>query len=320
MHFFELTDDEYGKIFRSLGKHVVWITISGGEPYLRVDLPEICAGLQANCGPSAINIATNGLLPEIIQESTARILQSCSDTIVTVNLSLDGMEEEHDLMRGIAGNFVKALETYRRLKELKESFPNLRLGMHSVVSRFNIGQLPKLHNYVTRMVPDSYITEIAENRAELFNMGEAIAPNPQDYVAFVKYLLDKTNEESRHVADGTSKLIQAFRRRYYDTAAKEVTTGREIIPCYAGYASAQITPNGDVWPCCIFGNEKTMGNLRNFNFNFRRLWRSKKAQEVREWIGNQKCHCQLANAHYTNILCNPSSMLKVLFSYLSSSL
>ena len=86
---------------------------------------------------------------------------------------------------------------------------------------------------------------------------------------------------------------------------------RQIIPCYAGYASCQITPFGDVWPCCILGYDQPMGNLRETNYDFVKVWHSSKANEIRKHIKAKNCACPLANAYYTNVLCNFWSLLGV---------
>jgi len=318
--YMELATEEYDRIFRSLGRQVVWATLSGGEPYLREDLPEICTGLYTHCSPNIINIATNGLLGDVIQKSTTRILQNCKSALIIVNLSLDGIGEEHDTIRGVPGNFRQVMETYRLLKNLKAGFPNLRVGLHTVVSQFNIHSIPKVYEYVRGLAPDSYITEIAENRAELLNTNEKISPTPEDYSTIVEYLLDNMREDSRSLNDNTSKMIQALRMVYYKAAAEELLQKREVIPCYAGYASGQIAANGDVWPCCVLGDTRTMGNLRTYGYDFKALWLSKQAEEARRWIKDNHCHCQLANAYYTNILCNFSMVLEVLWQYLSNAL
>jgi len=66
-----------------------------------------------------------------------------------------------------------------------------------------------------------------------------------------------------------------------------------------------------VWPCCVLGYDKSMGNLRESEYSFRKIWFSERADKVREYIRNQNCSCPLANAHYTNILCNFSELPKV---------
>jgi radical SAM protein with 4Fe4S-binding SPASM domain len=309
----ELTAKEYHRIFSLFGRQIVWATLSGGEPYLRADLPEICRELCDHCAPYAVNIPTNGLLPDTVEESTRRVLENCNNTRVIVNLSLDGAREVHDAIRGVPGNFDRALESYARLKKLRIVFPNLRVGIHSVVSRFNVHSLPEFYYYVRGLDPDSHVTEIAQNRDELLNMNENVAPGAGDYLAFVERFLDNVGSDAHTPTSDTSVLIEAFRMYYYKIAAEEVRRKRQIIPCYAGRASVQIAPNGDVWPCCVLGSAKTMGNLRDYDYDFKALWRSDKARDVRKWVNDQHCHCSLANAHYTNILCNFSLMPKVLW-------
>ncbi len=112
--------------------------------------------------------------------------------------------------------------------------------------------------------------------------------------------------------NGVLKLIQAVRLKYYDLAIEELKQKRQIIPCYAGFASCQITPYGDVWPCCTLAYEAVMGNLRDFNYNFRKLWRSNQSNKIRKTIKEGLCNCPMANIHYTNILCSINMMIKLL--------
>ncbi len=107
-------------------------------------------------------------------------------------------------------------------------------------------------------------------------------------------------------------MAQAFRLVYYKFVIQELKEHRQIIPCYAGYASCQITPYGDVWPCCILGYDKSMGNLREVNYAFRKVWFSEKADDIRKYVKGKNCACPLANAYYTNILCSFKSLLTVL--------
>src|SRR5262249_39820121 len=81
---------------------------------------------------------------------------------------------------------------------------------------------------------------------------------------------------------------------------------RQIIPCMAGVASAQIAPNGDVWTCCI--RAESVGNLREHGYDFRTTWNTVKANELRRSIKAGECYCPLANASYTNMLCHTPTL------------
>nr|MDO8100866.1 radical SAM protein [Candidatus Njordarchaeota archaeon] len=309
---------EFTKVFESLGKNVVWMTLSGGEPFLRRDLPQVCEVVETYCDPRVVNIPTNCLLPNMIRDGTKRIMEQCEDMNLVVNLSLDGVNEAHDTIRGVPGNFKKFLETYSYLSELKKEFPKLNVGVHSVVSRFNVKQLMNVYDFVKTLDPDSYITEVAERRTELYNVDKDITPSPEDYARFIHSLSKKVRVDYLSKAQLLSKVIQAFRLTYYQIAAQNLKYKRQIIPCYAGIASCQITPYGYVWPCCILGYKMVMGNLREANYDFRKVWYSPEAERIRRFISGKNCSCPLANAHYTNILCNPAAIMRVAFNLIIS--
>lgn len=307
----EFKTEEFEETFKSIGKGLLWATLSGGEPYLRPDLPEICEALCQHCKPLFVNIPSNALLPKITEDQTKKILERCNDVKLIVNLSLDGVGPKHDEIRGVPGNFQSFLDTYQRLKRLKTEFPGLEVGIHSVISKYNVDDLLDVYEYVKRLDPDSYITEVAEQRTELFTTHKDITPNPDAYASFVKELSTRIRKDFLRSKKSTPKHIQALRLLYYQIAAEELRENRQVIPCYAGYASSQITPYGDIWPCCVLGYSKPMGNLRGVDYDFKKIWFSKKADEIRKYIKEKNCACPLANAHYTNMLCSFTSIMKV---------
>src|SRR5260370_7725458 len=79
--------------------------------------------------------------------------------------------------------------------------------------------------------------------------------------------------------------------------------------CLAGIAWAQIAPNGDVWTCCI--RAESVGNLREHEYDFRAVWTTAQAAELRRSIKAGECYCPLANASYTNMLCHTPTLTSV---------
>ncbi|ADY55208.1 Radical SAM domain protein [Syntrophobotulus glycolicus DSM 8271] len=316
----ELTLEEYDKIFRSIGSSIIWYTLSGGEPFLRKDIAEIVSLIIKHSRPKVLIIPTNGLLSKRTVRETERILKMLpANATLIVNLSLDGIGEEHDEIRGIPGNFKRFLETFAALKELKKAYPHsFELGVHSVVSRFNVENILELFDYVkNQLVPDSYICEIAENREELLNVTDSITPSIHLYEKTIRPLQNEIRESLLH-HKGITSLIQAFRLKYYDYVITEMREKRRIIPCYAGRVSAQISPWGDVWPCCILAYQADMGNLRDFELDFNKLWYAEKAARVRNQVFKGDCYCPMANVHYTNMTLTPKAMMGVMGNYLGA--
>ena len=298
---------QYDKIFSTLGYSPRWITISGGEPFLREGLSEICAAIYNRCRPAVINIPTNGLLHRKIPSALKAITASCPETRIIVNLSLDAVGPKHDEIRGVSGNYDKAIKTYHGLKELQRSgVENLSLGIHTVISRFNVSSIADIVPALLTLEPDSYITEIAENRVELKTMDLDIAPTAKEYELAIDFVM---NMISRRNFTGLGRIIQSFRLEYYEHVKSLVFGKPARWPCYAGFASGQIMPDGEVWECCIKGN--SMGNLQQVGYDFRRLWFSDQAEQVRQKIKGRNCQCPLANAAYTNMLLQPTTLGRV---------
>src|SRR5437764_4779657 len=303
----DFTIEEYEKTFASIGRDAYWFTFSGGEPTLRKDLPEMVAAAYRHCRPGIINIPTNGIQDKIIPARIERIVQACPQAEVIVNLSLDGVGLKHDEIRGVKGNFERAMRTYAAFKEFKTRYKNFTLGVHTVISNFNVDAFPELCEFVqSKLKPDSYITEIAEERVELDTVGLGITPTAEKYSVAIDTLLESMRAQK---LTGVSQVTQAFRRQYYELVKRTLREHRQVIPCMAGVASAQIAPNRDVWTCCI--RAESMGNLREHDYDFARLWRTAKAHPLRRSIKAGECYCPLANAAYTNMLIHGPTLLKV---------
>lgn len=314
----ELTLSEFDKIFKSLGRNVTYLVISGGEPFLRKDLPEICISAYEHCHPSVITIPTNALLPRLIEKRLRYILSMCTDASFIVNLSLDGVGNKHDEIRGVKGNFQSLLDAYTSLMFMKKEFPNLIVGVHTVLSIFNLDHLQEIYKFVRRLQPDSYIVEVAEERTELFNQASGVTPAAEELATVMHNLKARVKRDYLSNGSFVARLIQASRLEYYEAVPKIVKNKCLTQPCYASFASCQITPYGDVWPCCVLGYDQPMGNLREHDYDFKRIWFSQRAHEIRRYIKNGKCSCPLANAWYTSAFCNPSYAIKVMATLFSS--
>ncbi len=303
----DFTIEEYDKTFASIGRDAYWFTFSGGEPTLRKDLPEMVEAAYRHCRPGIINIPTNGIQDKIIPDRIERVLKAAPTSDVIINLSLDGIGVKHDIVRGVKGNFERAMRTYAGLKALKGRYKNFTLGVHTVISNFNVDEFENIYAFVRdELKPDSFISEIAEERVELDTVGMGITPPIQKY----QPVIERLQEGIRNAEfNGVSRITQAFRDRYYDIVKRTLVEKRQIIPCLAGVASAQIAPNGDVWTCCI--RAESVGNLREHNYDFRSTWTTVKASELRRSIKAGECYCPLANASYTNMLCHVPTLTSV---------
>lgn len=310
----DLSLAEYEQLFDDLGSSLYWATFSGGEPFIRPDLIDIIQACYDRCHPAIVTIPTNGLYREAVVEGVARLSRHAPDMTIVINFSLDGIGPRHDDLRGVPGNYEQMKETYRQLKAA--AHPNVTVGIHSVVSRMNVSEFDALRDHVRReFKPDSFISEVAEERLELDTVGLDITPTADEYEPVVQTLVADIDATR---APGFAGVVQAFRREYYRVALQTLKEQRQVLPCYAGLASAHVAPNGDVWTCCT--RAESIGNLRETGFDFDRVWRSQRADGLRGSIRRGECHCPLANAAYSSMLSDPSSLARVGFYWMKEQL
>lgn len=308
----ELSLDEITRFFKSMGR-VYFFNLSGGEPFLRKDLPDIVASAIDYLHPSIIHSPTNGLAPDRIIETTRQILQLTrqkkSKAVVTVKPSLDGIGPLHDEIRGVKGNWVKLLKTVDGLKALENEFGNFHLEVGTVISNFNKNHLDGIENYVHRMGIQSYRSEVAEQREEFCNIGDPITPSAEEYIDLIHGFAAKIKKNLKQKKSFT-KTTEALRLVYYDLAAKIMMEDRQVIPCYAGISNIHLTPHGDVWPCCVLGYKKPFGNIRNQGYDFHRVVNTPEAVTIKASIKNRECACPLANQAYSNIISHVPSLIR----------
>jgi MoaA/NifB/PqqE/SkfB family radical SAM enzyme len=301
----ELTLEEWDRVLTSLGRAPFWFTISGGEPLMYPHIVELATLVHERCRPGVINIPTNAILPSI-PDRVERIARACPESQLIVNLSLDGVGEKHDRIRGVPGNFQKFEQRLAQLLALRAKLPNLTVGIHSVVSTFSVGHLDELIAYADRSGADQFITEIAEPRIELDTVGLPITPSPEEYGRAIDRLVAYVRSKS---FKGMARVTEAFRVEYYGLAKRILTEQDQAIPCYAGWVSAQIYADGTVWPCCVRADD--LGNLREVGYDFKKIWFGEKLAEVRRSIAARECHCPLANAAYTNMLHDVPTLVRI---------
>lgn len=297
----ELTTDEWTKVFRSLGRAPAWMTFSGGEPFLRSDLADVITSAMSICRPAVVNIPTNGWFTDRVVDGVRRICTDNPDTQLVVNLSLDHhIPERHDEIRGAPGSYPRMMATLAGLRGL--GLPNLTVGIHTVVSTSNEADFPAVAQGLSALGADSYIAEPAEERVELDTMGTGITPRSTNFARAAAAVLEAEKEANGMVA----RMARSLRGEYYARVVRFLEGDASAMPvCHAGFLSAHIGADGDVWSCCVLA--RSFGNVRDADFDFRKVWYSAQAEEFRTWMRSRRCACPLANAAYTNLLVEPGA-------------
>jgi len=308
----ELTVDEVEKISASMG-NLLWLLFSGGEIFLRKDLPDLVDAFYRNNHPVIITLPTNGFAPDLIVPRTEEILSRSPESAVVCKISLDGIGEDHDRLRNTPGNFDKAMETYDRLRRLGERHENLQLGINTVFCRENQDKMDEIIDFVNTL-PGCETHTISMVRGNPADEGykEIDLEKYRKAVMRLEEDLKGDNSKMYHFTLARLKTAQDLvqRRLIYET----VRQGRRLLPCYAGRIGAVMNEVGDIFPCEILSDK--MGNVREAGYDFRKVFFSEQADQVRAKINRTQCYCSHECYFVTNILFNPLMSGQVIRQYL----
>lgn len=136
----ELTTEEGKTLIDDLSRFKVPVLLlSGGEPTIRKDLPELAA-YAVEKGMRAV-ISTNGTL---ITQQMARVLKDIG--LSYVGISLDGMEKINDRFRGVKGAFRSALEGIKNCEDA-----GIKVGLRFTINQFNVSEIENIFNLLEDM-------------------------------------------------------------------------------------------------------------------------------------------------------------------------
>jgi MoaA/NifB/PqqE/SkfB family radical SAM enzyme len=146
--------DELRALSSDLGS-LLTLSISGGEPSLRADLAEAITIFTGGNSVGDISIPTNGLLPDALCTQVRHLLDQQGAGTLAVSLSLDGLEQLQDEIRGVPGSFRRIVETCQALVRLREETHAARLliKVGTVISNRNAREIPALIEWVRREMP-----------------------------------------------------------------------------------------------------------------------------------------------------------------------
>ncbi len=294
----ELTLEEIRKISASLDD-MSRVLMTGGEPYLRSDLPEICKIFhdQNNC--KRFHIPTHGFNPDRIVEMAEKILQNCPRAVINFGFSIDGLRETHEAISQIPGSFAKVIESVKKVSRLHEKYSNMSAHVICVVSNQNYGEVVKLAAFLKEEAPRAGFLP-TPIRGEPLNPSLK-PPTREEWLDLTKRL-EIIIDHSREV--GLSFPLDRYfarsRRRYFDKITADILeTDQQPFRCTAGDTIGVMEPDGRI-KLCELKLAIDVGKLRDVDYDFRKVWFSPEADAVREKVKTCSCYhgCFLSPSLY----------------------
>ena len=236
---------------------MAFTNITGGEPFIRRDLPDIVRELYKKS--DRIVISTNGYF-------TDRIISLCREfPKVGIRISIEGLQKTNDSIRGIPDGFKRGYGTLTTLVDMKH--PDVGFGM--TVQDMNCNDLVPLY-----LLSDQMGMEFA-----------TAALHKSFY--FRKY--DNKIVDRKRVAENFAKLINEllksnspkkwFRAYFNHGLINYIYGNQRLLPCDMSRNAFFIDPFCDVIPCNGMVQKAVMGNLKEQEWE--ELWNSEQARQVR---------------------------------------
>jgi MoaA/NifB/PqqE/SkfB family radical SAM enzyme len=299
----ELTREEVRRVARSLDP-LLWVLFSGGEPFLREDLVELARIFHDTNRVGFLTFPTNGLLPEVIAERTEEVLRRCRESVVVVKLSLDGVGEDHDAVRGVPGGFQRWMHAYERLARLAERYPALELGVNTLFCSENQARMDGIVDFVRGLdgVRSHTLTMVRGDLRQPRYKDVDLSAYARATARLEERWAGRGQPAHRFAGAGLKAAQDRLQRRLIHRTLSE---RRRLVPCYAGRLNLVLTERGELHPC-EERRDRSFGNVREADYDVDAMLRSERAARIQAEIADEGCFCSHECNFLTNILFNPA--------------
>ena len=223
------------------------INITGGEPFLRLDLFDLIKNIKIASPRSRLIISTNGFATDLIIEQVKKILPIMPG--LGIAISIDGLAAKHDEIRGIPGGFGQAMNTIKKLKLL--GIKNLKLSF--TMGDYNYLELPKVYS-LAKELGTEFTIAVVHSSDNYFGKENKIE-NKNHLITQLDWLIKQ---------ELAGLKPKNWGRAYFAYGLKQLLlTSKRILPDYSGQKNIFIDPTGNVYPCDVSSTQ--IGELKNIN-------------------------------------------------------
>ncbi|MSQ82928.1 MAG: radical SAM protein [Myxococcales bacterium] len=298
----ELTAQQWGAVFATL-PDLAWLDLTGGEAPARPDFAEIVRHIRQACPRLAqVHFPTAGMIPAQA-EAAAQALQWPGGPRVMVTVSFDGDPQLHDQLRGVSGAFARAAQTWQRLRAIDA----IQVYAGLTLQPGNLGKWQQIAQSLAVQLPGFELEQLHVNfmHRSPHYFGNMQAQCGEDAQVI---------EDMRAIAAAKSQRVdpvQLIERAYLALVPRHLSNRRSPVPCRSGEISAYVAPDGTVYACTI--DERPIGRLADFNYDFNALWQSDPRHALRKEIAADRCAgCWTPCEAYQTLMTQPKALAQQL--------
>ncbi len=293
----DLTFEQIAKVSRTMPR-ITDLWISGGEPSLRSDLPEIIDQFVVWNGVRRVILPTNALASDRIVDTVNQALGNHPDLHLYLNVAIDGVGSTHDSIRGVPGNWEKALDCIRALDESKRVYgERFRRNVNTVICADNYRELDQLADFLwTNVDLDGHYFNIIRGDAKEGSEIKAVPPEalPEIYRQAARLTHrygdrmfaadDRLTRQIKNVAY-VGTILTHYRHQLRNFSGPSAWP----MSCTAGETIAVVDYNGDVRACEL---REKFANLAEYDYDFAALWAGvSRREELAAIDGGKACWC-----------------------------
>lgn len=298
------------------------LTVSGGEPLLRKDLPSILQSFYDNAGTRMFTVPTNSLKPDRVERLIDHFIEHCDRGFLNFCLPFHGVEEHFDDIMGVKGNYQKFQETYRVIQDKRAEHKNISCVLNFVMSKFNYSEYKNIIDLAYTQYPEAPIG-IAYARGVTHEADATDVPIDV-YQAAQAYLAKRKKNHTRY--NPYTIMFDSIGEQYC-TIISDVVSGKTTdLKCGAGRHFLVTYDNGAVYPCEMLDavgipkpthdgevapTHSCLGNLNDFDYDMNRLLNSEPAKKLIDWIAGHECACTWECALYSKIVHSPKDIIQL---------
>jgi MoaA/NifB/PqqE/SkfB family radical SAM enzyme len=246
--------------------HVPNIVVSGGEPFMRRDLPDIIK-VFSDRGFS-IRLQTNG------SSQIDRLEEVIEAGINDINISFHSLDpEKHEFITGIKGSWESA---YKSLKHAVKRMPKSMVAAATTVSDLNIDEFEDIVKFVNDLgafsIPIPLMQPTDSSSDEMYRAKS----NDLLPVTHHKNELNRVFREIKEYKENGSRVAISY--NFLDDFCHILQNGDMRWKCDAGLLYFLVLPDGSLSPC----NEiQPRYNILNDDFP-RTFWKKRYRDEMTE--------------------------------------
>ena len=281
------------------------LILTGGEPFLRPDLVDIVHLFYHNQSRSRqITIPTAGQHPEAIESLVIQSLQNCPELILEIQLSIDGVGDDHNSIRG-KGQFEKLMQTYNRLRPIQDRNERLRIRFNCTCSSQSENFFESTHTFVTQELENPHFDMVLIRRTS----ADPAFFTPVNMTKYRKATA-LLQQQERHKARGMLETLLAERAGVERSIiAKHYEQKPTMLGCQAGTLTMILSEEGDVRPCEIL--DTILGNIRETDYRLDLIWQGHLALKHRKDIA-ASCFCTFETCVRTTMVFQPKWIIETL--------